>query len=77
MLFLFCRKENFVVKKGISDEEEVQLYYIICDISKICKNYFYERKYLPKDAWSIDDIIKEISLSTKILKNKYSEFKKE
>ena len=63
------------MKKCISDEEEVQLYYIICDISKICKNYFYERKYLPKDAWDIDDIIKGISQSTKMLKNKYSEFK--
>ena len=63
------------MKKGISDEEEVQLYYIICDISKICKNYFYERKYLPKDAWDIDDVIKEISQTTKMLKNKYSEFK--
>lgn len=61
--------------KRISDEDEVKLYYIICDISKICKNYFYERKYLPSDAWSIESVINEISSSTKLLKNKYSEIK--
>ena len=65
------------MKKSISDEEEVQLYYIICDISKICKNYFYERKYLPKDAWSVDEVIKKISASNKKLKNKYLEIKKD
>ena len=63
------------MSKRISDGQEVQLYYIICDISKICKNYFYERKYLPSDAWSIDDVINKISSSTKLLKNKYSEIK--
>lgn len=64
------------MKRRISDEDEIQLYYIICDIAKICKNYFYERKYLPSDVWSVDDVVKEISLSTKNLKNKYSEIKK-
>lgn len=64
------------MRKRISDEDEVQLYYIICDIAKICKNYFYERKYLPNDVWSVDDVIKEISLSTNKLKSKYSEIKK-
>lgn len=64
------------MRRRISDEEEVQLYHIICDISRTCKNYFYERKYLPNDAWSIDDVIKEISLSTKKLKSKYLEIKK-
>jgi len=65
------------MKKSISNENEIQLYYIICDIAKICKNYFYYRKHLPSDAWSIDDTIKEITLLTKMLKNKYSEIKKE
>ena len=64
------------MRKRVSDEDEVQLYYIICDIARICKKYFYERKYLPSDAWCIDDVIKEISLSTKELKSKYSEIKK-
>ena len=53
------------MKRKISDEQEIKLYHIICDISKICKNYFYERKYLPNDAWSIDDVINDISISTK------------
>lgn len=64
------------MRKRVSDEDEVQLYYIICDIARICKKYFYERKYLPSDAWCIDDVIKGISLSTKELKSKYSEIKK-
>ena len=64
------------MRRRISDEEEVKLYHIICDISRTCKNYFYERKYLPSDAWSIDNVVKEITLSTKNLKNKYSEIKK-
>lgn len=65
------------MKKSITDEEEVQLYYIICDISRICKKYFFERKHLPKDAWSIDKVINKLSLSTKKLKSKYSEIKKD
>lgn len=63
------------MKTIISNEDEMKLYHIVCDISKICKNYFYERKYLPKDCWSIDDVVKEISLSSKELKSKYTEIK--
>lgn len=59
----------------IKDEDEVKIYHIVCDISKICKNYFYERKYLPKDCWSIDDVVKEILLSSKELKSRYTEIK--
>ena len=44
------------MKKRISDEDEVKLYYIVCDISKICKEYFYARKYLPDDYWKVDDV---------------------
>lgn len=62
--------------KRVSDEDEVQLYYIICDIARICKKYFYERKYLSSDVWCIDDVIKGISSSTKELKSKYLEIKK-
>lgn len=36
--------------KKISNKAEVKLYHIICDMSKICKKYFYERKYLPNDG---------------------------
>ena len=65
-LFLLVRKRgiNFM-RTIIKDEDEVKIYHIVCDISKICKNYFYERKYLPKDCWSIDDVVKEILLSSK------------
>lgn len=64
------------MRKRIYEEDEVQLYYIICDIARICKKYFYERKYLPSDAWCIDDVIKRILSATKELKSKYSDIKK-
>lgn len=58
------------------EEDEVKLYYKICEIAKICKKYFYVRKYLPKDAWSIDKVIEYIYQSSKELKSKYNEIKK-
>ena len=60
----------------LSNEEEIKLYHIVCNISKICKNYFYERKYLPKDYFSIDDVVKLISASSTELKKQYNIMKK-
>lgn len=65
------------MKKRISDEDEVRLYHIVCDISKICKEYFYERKYLPDDCWKVDDVVKQICASTKELKNLYTQIRKD
>ena len=48
------------MKKRISEEDEVRLYYIVCDISKICKEYFYARKYLPNDYWNVDDVVTQV-----------------
>ena len=64
------------MKKRISEEDEVRLYYIVCDISKICKEYFYARKYLPKDYWKVDDVVKSIYSSSKDLKTTYNNLKK-
>lgn len=61
------------MKIRMSDEDEVKIYHILCDISKICRNYFYERKYLPDHYWSADDIVNEILAATKELKNEYKE----
>ena len=61
----------------INNEQEKQLYYLVCDISKICKEYFYERKYLSRDAWSMDSVVKEIYMTSKNLKKKYDDYKKE
>lgn len=58
------------------EEDEIKLYHKVCDISRICKKYFYERKYLPSDAWSIDRVIDSIYLTSKELKKKYDELKK-
>lgn len=60
----------------MKEEDEIKLYHIVCDISKICKEYFYERKYLPKDCWSIDDVVKMIYSSSQDLKKTYNELKK-
>ncbi len=65
------------MKKRISDEDEVRLYHIVCDISKICKDYFYERKYLPDDCWKVDDVVKQICASSKELKNLYTQIRKD
>jgi len=65
------------MKKRISDEDEVRLYYIVCDISKICKEYFYARKYLPSDYWKVDDVVKQICESSKELKSLYTQIRKD
>ena len=64
------------MKVRMSDEDEVKIYHILCDISKICKNYFYERKYLPSDAWSADNAVSAILGASKTLKTKYNEINK-
>lgn len=58
------------------EEDEIKLYYNICKIAKVCKKYFYERKYLPSAAWSIDRVVKSICSEAKDLNNKYIEIKK-
>ena len=60
----------------INEEDEIKLYHIVCDISKICKEYFYARKYLPKYYWKIDNVVKSIYSSSKDLKTIYSNLKK-
>ena len=60
----------------MSEEDEVKLYYKICEIARICKKYFYERKYLPSSTWSIDKVVKSICSASKDLINKYDEISK-
>ena len=62
--------------KLMRDENEVKLYYKICEMARICKKYFYERKYLPSSTWSIDKVVKSICSASKDLKNKYDEISK-
>lgn len=61
----------------MSEEQEIKIYHIVCDISKICRNYFYERKHLPKDWWSVDDVVQEMEFSIKELKETYNNLKKQ
>lgn len=58
------------------EEDEIKLYHIVCDISKICKEYFYARKYLPKHYWKMEYVVKSINASSKELKATYNELKK-
>lgn len=60
----------------IRDEDEIKLYHLICDISKICKEYFYARKYLPDDDWSIEKVVKPIYQTSKELNKRYNDLKK-
>lgn len=73
MVFFYAMKGECIL---IKDEDEKQLYYLVCDISKICKEYFYERKYLPKGAWSMESVVKSIYQTSKILNKKYNDLKK-
>lgn len=59
----------------MEEKDEIQLYHLICDISKICKEYFYDRKYMPQDCWSIDTVVKSIYQKSKTLNKKFNEIK--
>ncbi len=67
----------------MNEEDEIKIYYKMCKISKICKNYFYERKYLPNDGLSIDSRVEnvlktaeELDKLYESLHKKYSELQK-
>ena len=53
-------------------ENEERIYHIICDISKICRNYFYVRKYLPRDFWSEEKDISSLINTAKILEEEFN-----
>lgn len=59
----------------MEEKDEIQLYHLICDISKICKEYYYDRKYMPQDWWSIDAVVKSIYQKSKTLNKKFNEIK--
>ena len=61
------------MREQMTDTEEERIYYILCKISKKCKNYFYDRKYIPFDRYSLERKINEIIESAENLKKVYSE----
>lgn len=73
-IFIMKKGECFM-KKRITEEDENQLYYKICSIARVCKKYFFERKYLPSDSWSIDDVVNNILVASSALEKKYHEVK--
>ena len=58
-------------------KEETEIYHIICKISKICRDYFYGRKYLPSDFWRPEGEINELIDKCSELKKVYKSSKKE
>ena len=60
----------------MTEEDEERLYHKVCDISRVCKKYFYERKYLPSSSWSMDKVVKSIYTSARDLKKMNTELKK-
>lgn len=59
----------------ITDDEEVRLYHLMCDISKMCRKYFYVRKNLPRDAWSTEKVVNYIYQTSKTLNENLNKFK--
>ena len=59
--------ERFM-KKRISDEDEVKLYHKFCDISKMCRKYFYDRQNMPSEWWTVDEYVDSVISKTKELK---------
>lgn len=53
-------------------ENEERIYHIICDISKICRKYFYGRKNLPRDFWSEEKDISSLINTAKILEEEFN-----
>ena len=57
----------------MTEADEERIYYILCKISKKCKNYFYDRKYLSFDISSLERKLKEIIETSDNLKKVYDE----
>ena len=61
------------MKKKFSNDEEVKVYHLMCDISKICRKYFYSRNHLPSDFWRPKGEISKIIDKSKQLEKLYKE----
>lgn len=58
------------------EEIETDIYHDFCDISKTCREYFYGRKYLPRDFWKMDDDIVAIIAEVEKLEKDYDRYLK-
>ena len=61
----------------MNDEMEIKIYHTMCSIAKICKKYFYDRKYLPRDTWNIENRVEEIIAKSKTLETQLNNSKKQ
>lgn len=60
----------------IDSEDEIRLYHLACDISRTLRDYFYFRKNLPNDGWSLEGIVNEIYSDAKLMHKEFKEYKK-
>lgn len=60
----------------MSEELEEEIYYAMCKISKICRQYFFERKYSCMSCVSLNKTIESINEYTRKLNKNYQELKK-
>ena len=62
---------------NINIENEKLIYHLACNLSGTLRDYFYFRKNLPNDGWSLEEIVNEIYSEAKLIKAKFKEVKKE
>ena len=56
---------------------EENIYHAICKISKKCRRYFYDNKYLNFDKMALERDIEEILKVSKELEKTFKTYKKE
>lgn len=61
----------------MSEEKEIRLYFCFYKISLACKKYFYNRKYLPREHWNIEETVESILKAARELKIEYHNDKKQ
>ena len=59
----------------MSEEDEKKIYHIFCDISKVCRDYFWCRLHIPNDGWSIDGEVNEMIDSLEYLRQTHKELR--
>ena len=59
----------------MSDEDELEIYHAFCDISNMCREYFWLRLHMPKDGWSIDGEVGGMLSNLYYLKDTFEKLK--
>lgn len=54
-----------------------QIYYELCSIAKLCKNYFYWRKNISEGGWEMDNYVDQVIEKAEKLKKLREQQRKE